>query len=422
MKIKKHVSIIASMLVYLIISLPIVFAQEINYVLDANGNLVTGDGFYREYNELNQLIRIRESNLSTGKILEEYTWHPVEERILIKDVYYNNTKNYTIYYLSKEYVVIENQTGNYTEEYIYQDNVLVAQVDTNGNKVAVHPDHEGSSTTFTNAQENVLETTFYSAYGEILSGGKTSRFDYESKEYDSLVKDYDFGFRKYNPDVPPIFHQPDTLIQNVYDPQSLNRYAFERNNPQKNIDPTGHCPWCLLAAGGFVVGSFTYMFTHSGSGWSHVGNTFAAGGITAGALAGSYAFATVGGRVAASSGLVGTLTATGNFLVGAGAEVAGEALEDEDLDPRSIVIAGITNIPQYGLRLRPGTPMGSIHSNNFLKFIGQQIGGAIANFGANWLINSANNIADNSNKASVVSSSTSSGGWGGGTSTLGSNS
>ena len=116
------------------------------------------------------------------------------------------------------------------------------------------------------------------------------------------------------------------------------------------------------------------------------------------------------------------LTATGNFLVGAGAEVAGEALEDEDLDPRSIVIAGITNIPQYGLRLRPGTPMGSIHSNNFLKFIGQQIGGAIANFGANWLINSANNIADNSNKASVVSSSTSSGGGGGGTSTLGSNS
>ena len=219
---------------------PFIHAQEINYVIDANGNLVTGDSFYREYNELNQLIRIRESNTSNGKILEEYTWHPVDERILIKDVYYNNTKNYTVYYVSKEYVVIENKTGNYTEEYIYQDNILVAQVDTNGNKIAVHPDHEGSSTTFTDSQGNILETTFYSVYGEILAGGKTSRFDYEGKEFDSVVKDYDFGFRKYNPDVPPIFNQPDTLIKNVYDPQSLNRYSFERNNPYRYTDQTGH--------------------------------------------------------------------------------------------------------------------------------------------------------------------------------------
>ena len=167
---------------------------------------------------------------------------------LIKDVYYNNTKNYTIYYVSNEYIVIENKTGNYTEEYIYQDNILVAQVDTNGNKIAVHPDHEGSSTTFTDSQGNLLETTFYSAYGEILSGGKTSRFDYEGKEFDSVVQDYDFGFRKYNPNAPPIFNQPDTLIQNVYDPQSLNRYSFERNNPYKYEDPYGHIYYYLYMA------------------------------------------------------------------------------------------------------------------------------------------------------------------------------
>jgi hypothetical protein len=37
-----------------------------------------------------------------------------------------------------------------------------------------------------------------------------------------------------------LFLQPDTLIPNVYDPQSLNRYSFERNNPYKNMDETGH--------------------------------------------------------------------------------------------------------------------------------------------------------------------------------------
>ena len=51
----------------------------------------------------------------------------------------------------------------------------------------------------------------------------------------------DFHFRKYKPQWGK-FTQPDTLIQNVYDQQSLNRYAFERNNPYKYTDPTGHSP------------------------------------------------------------------------------------------------------------------------------------------------------------------------------------
>ena len=244
---KKYFWTIASFLSVLIISLPITLAQEINYVTDANGNLVTGDSFYREYNELNQLIRVRQGNTSNGQILEEYEWHPVEERILIKDVFSNGVKNYTVYYVNKEYIVIENSTGNYTEEYIYQDGVLVAQVDTNGNKLAVHSDYEGSTTTITDADGNVAEQTFFGPYGQIISGGQKSRYDYEGKEFDSVVEDYDFNFRKYKPE-PPIFTQPDTLIKNVYDPQLLNRYMFERGNPYKYTDPTGHQSEGLLNA------------------------------------------------------------------------------------------------------------------------------------------------------------------------------
>jgi hypothetical protein len=35
--------------------------------------------------------------------------------------------------------------------------------------------------------------------------------------------------------------QPDTLIPNLFDPQSLNRYAYVMNNPVKYTDPSGHC-------------------------------------------------------------------------------------------------------------------------------------------------------------------------------------
>lgn len=53
-----------------------------------------------------------------------------------------------------------------------------------------------------------------------------------------------------NPDW-GIFTQPDTLIQNVYDPQQLNRYMFERGNSLKYEDRDGHS----LALAVFVVGA-----------------------------------------------------------------------------------------------------------------------------------------------------------------------
>ena len=91
MKLLNYVKNLAIFLSLLVISLPIVFAEDNNLQYDANGNLVTGDSFYREYNELNQLVRIRQGNLSSGAILEEFTWAPVEERVLVKDVYRNLT-------------------------------------------------------------------------------------------------------------------------------------------------------------------------------------------------------------------------------------------------------------------------------------------------------------------------------------------
>jgi RHS repeat-associated protein len=103
----------------------------------------------------------------------------------------------------------------------------------------MHTDHQGNIVAVTNASGAVVETTAYSPYQEVLSGGTKSRYSGEGKEYDSLVGDYDFNFRKYKPQW-GIFLTPDDVIQNVYDPQLLNRYSFERNSPYRYVDPTGH--------------------------------------------------------------------------------------------------------------------------------------------------------------------------------------
>ena len=69
--------------------------------------------------------------------MEDFTWHPTEERILIKDIFENGVFNYSVYYVSDEFIRIENSSGNYTEKYVYQDGVLVAQVNSDGWKIYI---------------------------------------------------------------------------------------------------------------------------------------------------------------------------------------------------------------------------------------------------------------------------------------------
>ncbi len=132
---------------------------------------------------------------------------------------------------------MKNSTGTYDFTFVHDDaGNLVEQVNPDGTKYFMHSDVEGSTAVVTNSSANVVENTLYDAFGNIQSGGTVSRFDSEGKEFDSVVGDYDFHFRKFLGD-PPIFTQPDTLIPNVYDPQSLNRYMFERGNPYERTDP-----------------------------------------------------------------------------------------------------------------------------------------------------------------------------------------
>ena len=140
-----------------------------------------------------------------------------------------------------------------------------------------------------------MENSFYEPFGRIIENGK-SRYDFTGKEFDSLTQDYDFNARRYNPNYGK-FLQPDTLIQNVYDPQFLNRYAFERNNPVKNKDDDGHWVHIAVAAGiGAVVNVGVYLYTHDD--WTAKGALSYAGSgalVGAGAAAGGVAGAVAAG-------------------------------------------------------------------------------------------------------------------------------
>ncbi len=249
--------VIIFFLLLLVISLPIAFSLQTNqtFTYDGNGNLITGDGKYREYNEFNQLILIRNGSTNNDTILEEYIYHPTENRILIKkanpDGLGNDFEEVTVY-INENFVRHRSTVGvdKINNSYYVKDDIgivgeIIFNTTENGNKSTLlekrfyHGDHLGSTTLITNDSGDVISETFYTPYGGILSGGNVSRYAYEGKEYSNLVDDYDFHFRKYNPEL-GVFTQPDSIISDPYNPQALNEYAFELRNPYKYADPDGH--------------------------------------------------------------------------------------------------------------------------------------------------------------------------------------
>jgi len=93
-------------------------------------------------------------------------------------------------------------------------------------------------------------------YNKALTAEQINGIYAEGHEYYDN-ENIDFNFRTYNPSTYQ-FTQPDTLIQNVYDPQMLNRYAFERNNPYNREDPSGHFVFLIPIIVAVVVYAATY--------------------------------------------------------------------------------------------------------------------------------------------------------------------
>ncbi len=112
----------------------------------------------------------------------------------------------------------------------------------------VHTDHLTGSNVVTNSSGAVEELMDYYPYGDIRLDEKAGSFS-EQRKYAGHEYDTDTGLsymnaRYYNGKMgrfvsqdPLVVNNPERLLQ---DPQSLNYYAYSRNNPIVNVDPTGN--------------------------------------------------------------------------------------------------------------------------------------------------------------------------------------
>jgi RHS repeat-associated protein len=254
---KKIVSASLSLLILLSSVTPAFAAMTYSY--DANGNMTSDGTSCYIYNEANQLKQVK--SCTTNALIEEYLYDANGTRI-VKKVYQNGTLSQTLYSPTRNYEtkkLADNSTQN--SSYYFANDQLVAKKNPDATVTYFHGDQLGSTNLVTNQNGVLLENTFYFPYGEIRSGGTSSKYLFTGQEKDTTGLYY-YGARFYNPHLAH-FTQPDTLVQNAFDPQSLNRYAYTRNNPLRYADPSGHTTYTprLLAVGGaMAVGGDTMMF------------------------------------------------------------------------------------------------------------------------------------------------------------------
>jgi RHS repeat-associated protein len=194
-------------------------AITLSYGYDANGNRISGDGKYFEYNDANRLVRVRQGT-ATGPIVAEFFYDHTGQRI--KKI----ENGVTTYYIGKHFEA--NQTGYSTinTNYYFAGTERVAKTNTiNGSSTLFfyHANHLGSTEAISDASGNLVNRTNYFPFGEIRQGG-AEKYSFTGKERDAVSGQYYFEARYYA-SLFKHFTQADTVVPDVYNPQSLNRYG-----------------------------------------------------------------------------------------------------------------------------------------------------------------------------------------------------
>ena len=210
-------------------------ASLVNFKYDHAGNMTSEQGKYYEYNDANQLVRVRKDS-PTGEIIAEYVYDYQGQRV-------KKTENgVTTYYIGKHYEERKGKTVDEKTSYFFANSQRIAKSSQKNKAPPVVSyylnNHLGSADVIIDENGNELDNIKYLPFGGYRTFPK-ERHTYTGKERDEVTDNYYFEARYYNPNIRR-FTQADTIVPDLYDPQSLNRYAYVKNNPLRYTDPTGH--------------------------------------------------------------------------------------------------------------------------------------------------------------------------------------
>src|SRR3989339_109479 len=222
-----------------------------NTIKDAHGNTLISNNRWIQYDYDNRPIKI----ITSDGQLSEFTYDYQGQRMIKRRFNVQGSELSKTLYIGTIYE--KNLTSSETIKQIHAASQAIATLSSTDGLSYIHPDHLGSTNKLTSGNQNtlgqVIRTTTYTPYGTTYAsnGSIDTPRKYTGQILDDNTGLYYYNARYYDPQL-GTFLTPDIFIQNLYDPQSLNRYAYCRNNPIIYADPDGHF-WFIIV--GMIVGA-----------------------------------------------------------------------------------------------------------------------------------------------------------------------
>ncbi|KPU51807.1 DNRLRE domain-containing protein [Bacillus wiedmannii] len=245
---------------------------------DANGNR-TSDGKYKyTWNEDDQIVAITKQGESNAFATYKYD---EDNRRIEKSV----NGQVTRYFYDGDSINPLYETdgsGNVLRQYVYSTSGTRLAMKSKGQTLYYHYNPRGDVIAMTDQNREVVATYEYDSWGNVLKSdtkgiAADNPFGYAGYMYDKEIGMYYLIARYYNPDH-GVFLSVDPDPGDEDDPVTMNGYTYADNNPVMKIDPDGHAPWWLMAAGGGAAGGLgSYLYQNRNKGYTWKGAFSAAG-------------------------------------------------------------------------------------------------------------------------------------------------
>lgn len=240
----------------------------------------------------------------------------------------------TRYYPSKYYNVSSDEL---LTKHIFANGELVATVSGSGENAVVnyvHTDHLGGTNVVTDSDGNVAELADYYPYGsdrlDELTSGTAEQRKFIGQEYDQATQLSYLNARYYNGANGKFLSQDPLFLaignnaqiknltgaglqQILADPQSLNGYAYAKNNPIRYLDANGQWFWEFMTFrqswSGFQgeLGEAADQLSQDSSIWNIAFNHPKASGLALGVGSGALAYGAAAGLTYLSAEYLGGL-------------------------------------------------------------------------------------------------------------------
>ena len=200
---------------------------------DENGNLISSSGKSFKYNAENQMVKVSFGSAYVARFISDGDGQR-RKRV----------DNYgTVIYAGPHY---ERNVGTGTDTSDVTTKLYWVQLGPFRRLIAVrkggalsfiHHDHLGSTKAISGTSGGPMK---YYPYGSTFQEVQNPPTDnlYTGQKRDLSTGLYFYGARYFSPAI-GMFLQPDSIVPNPGNPQSLNRLSYCLNNPLKYIDPSG---------------------------------------------------------------------------------------------------------------------------------------------------------------------------------------